>query len=191
MRCKRSTTMRFALATVLTLVASVSLTACEDDEHEGDDDDAPSAAAGAFLPSDAERAELLGVLQSVFDGLRTGDGDLLRQALDPDVRMVYTQTDDQGRASTGNADLEGLIQRVSTASEPLHERMWDPEVRVLGDIATIWTPYDFYAGDTFSHCGVDVATLMRGADGWKIVALEWSRAQPPACELHPEGPPGG
>ena len=54
----------------------------------------------------------------------------------------------------------------------------------------MWTPYDFYVGSEFSHCGVDVATLNRTADGWKVVSLDWNRQQPPECQLHPDGPPG-
>ena len=60
---------------------------------------------------------------------------------------------------------------------------------VNGSLATIWTPYDFYVGETFSHCGVDAANLMSGPDGWRIVALSWTRLQPPECDLHPDGPP--
>ena len=52
-------------------------------------------------------------------------------------------------------------------------------------------PGKFYAGETFSHCGVDAANLLAGPEGWRIVALSWTRLQPPACDLHPDGPPAG
>lgn len=183
--------LRTTLRTTLVLLA-VGAFGCADVEDHADDGPAtmPVEAVDAYAPSDAERAALVSALQQVFDALESGDGELLRAVMDPEVRMIYTQTDAEGVTIQGASTLEGLVRRIETASEPLIERMWDPEVRVQGDIATIWAPYDFYAGDTFSHCGIDVATLMRGADGWTIVALEWSRAQPPACELHPEGPPG-
>jgi hypothetical protein len=67
--------------------------------------------------------------------------------------------------------------------------MWEPVVVTNGPMATIWTPYDFYVGSDFSHCGVDVATMMQTDEGWTIVALSWTRLQPPSCDLHPDGPP--
>ena len=78
---------------------------------------------------------------------------------------------------------------LETVEEVMTERMWDAEVRVAGAIATIWTPYDFYIGSEFSHCGIDVATLMRRDGGWKIINLNWTRDVPPNCALHPDGPP--
>ena len=29
-------------------------------------------------------------------------------------------------------------------ARPMYERMWDPEVRIDGPVATLWAPYDFY-----------------------------------------------
>jgi hypothetical protein len=179
------------LRPVLVLALLAPLACGYDDPADEGDARAPSAIADGFAPTDAEREEILGALQKVFDALAAGDGDLLRSVMDADVRMVSTETDERGVISVGTSSLEGLVQRIESSSDPLVERMWQPEVRTRGAISSIWTPYDFYVGDTLSHCGIDVATLVRSEEGWKIVALNWSRAQPPACDLHPDGPPGG
>ncbi len=91
--------------------------------------------------------------------------------------------------SRGSSTVDGLAQRITSSDVPLVERMWDPGVIVDGPLATLWAPYDFYVGSDFSHCGIDVATLVRSDDGWTIVGLSWTRLQPPACDLHPDGPP--
>ena len=36
-----------------------------------------------------------------------------------------------------------------------------------GNIASVWTPYDFYINGEFSHCGVDLFYLVKEED-WKI-----------------------
>jgi hypothetical protein len=41
----------------------------------------------------------------------------------------------------------------------------------------------------WSHCGVDIFTMAKTADGWKIVTLVYSVLQPPACARHPDGAP--
>ena len=109
--------------------------------------------------------------------------------MDPSVVMHFSETRDDGETTFGSATVEGLASRISSSEAPLIERMWDPVVVTNGAMATIWTPYDFYVGADFSHCGVDVATMMETSGGWKVVALSWTRLQPPACELHPDGPP--
>jgi hypothetical protein len=49
--------------------------------------------------------------------------------------------------------------------------MWSPVVTVDGTLASIWAPYDFHFGTTFSHCGVDAVHLLKTVDGWRITAL--------------------
>ena len=155
----------------------------------GDTSADAATAPSVYEPSEADRTAVVGALQVVFDALESGDADLLRSVLDPDILMQYTETNAAGETTYGSSTLDGLAERIESSEQPLIERMWSPEVRVDGSLATIWAPYDFYSGSTFSHCGIDAATLVEREDGWKIVALSWTRLQPPACALHPEGPP--
>jgi len=145
----------------------------------------------AGVPTPDVTADVVSTLQTLFDALATGDAELLRGVVDPDILMHFTETSADGATTFGSSTLDGLAERITTSPSPLIERMWQPVVRVDGSMATIWTPYDFYMGSTFSHCGVDAATLMNTEDGWKIVSLAWTRMQPPACDPHPDGPPAG
>lgn len=81
--------------------------------------------------------------------------------------------------------------RERTHQVDLDERGFSPEVKVSGPVAMVWYPYDFYANDTWSHCGVDIFTLVKSADGWRIASFTYSVQQPPRCRQHPDGPPGG
>ena len=54
--------------------------------------------------------------------------------------------------------------------------------RIDDDLAQVWTDYAFYAGEKFSHCGIDAFQLIRGSDGrWRIINLIDTRRQEP-CE---------
>ena len=178
--------MKHALPLIVTLLLC---TACGGTEVGDDIPSSTEQATGVVehMPSASERADILAVLQAVFDGL-AGDPDLIANAMDTDVVMRSADAR-SGTTVFGSSTLEGLMQRVETGEDVMIERMWDAEVRVTGSLATIWTPYDFYIGLEFSHCGIDVATLMRRESGWKIIGLDWTRDVPPNCALHPEGPP--
>lgn len=178
--------MKRAVPLIATLLIS---TACGATDEGDDAASTPMQAAevAAHAPTTADQAEILAVLQAFFDGL-AGDPDLIANAVDPDIVMQSTDAR-SGTAVFGSSTLEGLLQRVETGEAVMTERMWDADVRVAGALATIWAPYDFYIGSDFSHCGIDVATLMRRDGGWKIINLNWTRDVPPNCALHPEGPP--
>ena len=71
------------------------------------------------------------------------------------------------------------------------ERGFEPQVLVSGPVAMVWLPYDFYADNKWSHCGVDVFTLLKTEAGWRLATVIWSVDQPPSCQRHPAGPPPG
>ena len=178
--------MKRAVPLIATLLISTACGATD----EGDDAATPpmqAAEVAAHAPTATDQADILAVLQAFFDGL-AGDPDLIANAVDPNIVMQSTDAR-SGTAVFGSSTLDGLLQRVETGEAVMTERMWDAEVRVAGALATIWTPYDFYIGSDFSHCGIDVATLMRRDGGWKIISLNWTRDVPPNCPLHPDGPP--
>lgn len=173
----------------LPLLLTLGLVSCGADEPMSEVQYTPGAPASTpYVASDATEGAIVATVQRLFDALEAGDADLLREVLDPDVVMKWSETRD-GTTTFGSTDVDGLAARITSAPDPLIERMWDPTVLVDGPMATVWTPYDFYAGSEFSHCGVDTVSLIEYEEGWRIVGLAWTRAQPPECELHPDGPP--
>ncbi|MDE0357267.1 MAG: nuclear transport factor 2 family protein [Gammaproteobacteria bacterium] len=146
-------------------------------------------ASADHMPSDADRAAILTTVQSLFDALGERDTELLTAILHPDILMRSVERSAGGERSASTSTLEGMVARLEADGPRMTERMWDPEVRISGDLATVWTPYDFYVGEDLSHCGADAFILMRDGDDWQITSLSWTRLQPPECELHPDGPP--
>jgi hypothetical protein len=72
--------------------------------------------------------------------------------------------------------LESFLRAVGTP----HADVWDEKTRnevvhVDGPLAVVWTDYAFFAGQKFSHCGVDAFQLARTPAGWRIVALADTR----------------
>ena len=151
---------------------------------------AETMASAGHMPSDADRAAILATVQSLFDALGERDTELLTSILHPDILMRSVERSAAGERSASTSTLEGMVARLEADGPRMTERMWDPEVRISGDLATVWTPYDFYVGEDLSHCGADAFILMREGGDWQITSLSWTRLQPPECELHPDGPPG-
>ena len=65
---------------------------------------------------------------------------------------------------------------VADAPVTFDERVGEVEVRVDDGLATAWMPYRFYAGDRFSHCGVNAMQFVRyappgEAPRWRIVQI--------------------
>ncbi len=174
--------------TATAILAALLAAGCTVQEAPADEPAVP-VTESAHTPTDADHTAILGTVQALFDALATGDGQALRDIMHPNVLMHSVERAADGTRSSSTSTLEQLVARVEGSEQVLTERMFDPEVRVSGDLAMVWTPYDFYVGDEFSHCGADAFVLARTGDSWTVVSLSWTRLQPPECELHPEGPP--
>jgi hypothetical protein len=130
---------------------------------------APAAGAAQQQDEQAIRA----VVDRLFDGMRTRDTTLMRSVFHAEARLF-------GHARDGSIDITSIsdfIAGIARAPDGmvLDEVLHDTEVRVDGPLAAVWTYYDFFAGDRFSHCGHDAIHLLKTGTEWKIVALADSR----------------
>ncbi len=139
-------------------------------------------------PNDADRRAIQAVVDSALAFITAGNAIALTDLMLPEAQ-VYSSRQRDGRWVYAARARD--TERLRTSGAPVVERGFDPEIRVSGPIAIVWLPYDIYVNNAWSHCGVDVFTLVRSGAGWRIGNLTYSVEQPPACLPHPGGPPPG
>lgn len=133
--------------------------------------------------STAERDAILKTVQAFFDTMTATDVEGARKILMPQGRFHATRMRDGNIRSFSNEEYFADLQ---AGKQTLRERMWNPEVRVHGLIATVWTPYDFWVDGKFSHCGIDAFDLVKTEEGWKIAGGAYTLED--NCEPSPLGP---
>lgn len=109
----------------------------------------------------------LATVRRLFDGMRQRDTAAMHALFDSTARLVTTTTRN-GQPVMRVASIDRWLQAVGSATQELDERIWDAEVRVDDNLATVWVKYEFLAGGQFSHCGVDAFQLFKGPTGWRI-----------------------
>ena len=137
---------------------------------------------------EAAKANVLAVVQRFLDALAARDPAACKATLAPEGQLQAINEGGAKGPSISYRLLGEFAERLPTWKECPLERIWNPTVLVHGRIATVWTPYDFHRDGKFSHSGVDVFTLMRAGDDWKIVNLAFNM-QPQVPSQHPDGPP--
>jgi hypothetical protein len=141
------------------------------------------APGGGAQQADEELA-VIAAAQALFDAMWALDPVAFRDSMVPDGFLMAVGPDNSRRTSR-----DDFAARIGDQTRPMIERMWEPEVRIDGPVATLWAPYDFYSGLEFSHCGTDSFQLAKTTEGWKIVMVSYTAQMPPACDTHPDGPP--
>jgi hypothetical protein len=122
---------------------------------------------------DPERAAVMATVQRVFDAMRTRDTALLSSVFDTTARLVGVRRDNTISLTTPAAF--GATLTRAPAGDVWNERIFDPEVRIDGDLAQVWAYYTFHRNKEFTHCGVDAFMLRKLGTQRKITQLSDSR----------------
>ncbi len=131
------------------------------------------AASGQTSPD----KDVLAVVRRLFDGMRAGDTAMARSAFDAMAELVsVSPPDSSGFYRVSQTPVDGFLRAIGTPHPDVwDEQIFDTEVRVDGGLASVWTKYAFYRGQTLNHCGVDVFELALRPDGWKIIHVADTR----------------
>jgi hypothetical protein len=123
----------------------------------------------------AQQSATDGVKQSIntmFDAMRKGDSTLLKSVFAKEMVLQSISTNKEGKAVISTDSANDFAKAIGTPHAVVYdERITYGDIKIDGDLASVWAPYKFYLGDKFSHCGVDVFSLMKTVTGWKVIYI--------------------
>lgn len=141
------------------------------------------AAPATARAQSMEEKDVVAVIEKFFAGMLARDTAMMRTTFDPAGRLVAIAQPREGqptvRATTMDQFLAGIARGTG---EGANERIHSPEVRIDGNLATVWTFYTLHVGERFIHCGYDAFQLLRLPEGWKIVSVADTR-RTTGCEV--------
>lgn len=128
-------------------------------------------------PPPHPEAQVMAVVNQLFDAMRAADADAVRGLFHPELeKMASSGLQQDGAPVVRFGDLEGFATSVGGANPgDFDERLGNPQIRIDDNLATVFTPYAFYLRGQLSHCGVNVFLIARTGDDWKIVGLADTR----------------
>jgi hypothetical protein len=133
-----------------------------------------------------DKSAVVAAVQQFFDTMATRDVEGARRVLMPEARM-FSVREQNGQSVARASTVENYLKSLGEGKQNNRERMWDPEVKIRGGIASVWTPYDFWVDGKFSHCGIDIFDVVKTADGWRIAAVTYT-VERTGCAPSPLGP---
>ena len=114
-------------------------------------------------------------VQNFFKGFHKGDVALLKTTIHKDL---YSQT------TFINAKGESILRSDAKAYESLvafaekvkptdnyFEKILSYTIHIDGNLASVWTPYEFYNNQKFSHCGANSFQLFNNNGSWEIIFI--------------------
>ncbi|KFF13608.1 hypothetical protein IW15_07440 [Chryseobacterium soli] len=104
-------------------------------------------------------------IRDLFLAMKNADSGLLKSSL-TETAVLQTITKD---GAVKNEDIKDFISSISKAVKgDLDERITIESIQVDGNLASVFTPYQFYYKGKFSHCGANSFQLVQQNKVWKI-----------------------
>ncbi len=141
------------------------------------------SATWAFdLRAQSEEDAVRATIDTLFDGMRSGDSTMVRAVLHPNARFLTTAIR-EGDPVLHEGGVDGFVEAVGAPHDQVwDERIWNLSIQIDDRLAAAWMDYAFFLGDRFSHCGVNAFQLFKGLDGWKVIQITDTRRSE-SCEL--------
>jgi hypothetical protein len=129
-------------------------------------------AQDSFTEGDAK-----GIIDTFFEGFHKGDTLLMKSVLAENVMLQSASANKDGKNILSESPMSEFLKSIGSrpSDQVWVEKLLGYNVQIDGNLAHVWTPYEFWFNGTFSHCGANAFTLAKFDDGWKIIHLIDSR----------------
>jgi Putative lumazine-binding len=130
-----------------------------------------------FAQSEDEKA-IKSVVVQLFDSMQKHDSTSIRSCFHPTARMqVVAENRKTGIVEiTTQKTIDNFVKSIGSlpTSSQIEEKALKSEIKIDGQLATVWTKYEFYRGGKISHCGIDAFQFYKSLEGWKILTLTYT-----------------
>jgi hypothetical protein len=125
------------------------------------------------LSSNAQKQEIQKCIESFFEGFHQRDSTKIKLVCsDKMILQSISESTVKGNKLSDESAKEFYKSIASIPSNmKFQEKILSYNIQIDGTMAHVWTPYEFYLNDKFSHSGVNAFTLFKEKDSWKIIYL--------------------
>lgn len=116
----------------------------------------------------SEESQIKETIDKLFSGMKNGNSELVGSAFSENAIMQTISKDETVKTEK----LKSFVSSISKFSkDDLDERITYSSIQIDGNLASIFTPYEFYFKGKFSHCGANSFQLVKQNNIWKIQYL--------------------
>lgn len=122
--------------------------------------------------NDSEKKAIKVTINQFFDCLKTQDTVLLKKTvlLNGQIWVANSRNEpSEFYTRFFKDDIKSFDPNTIFEEKP-----YSFNINVHKDMAMAWVPYEFIRNGKFSHCGVDIFTLLKMGSTWKIANVSYS-----------------
>ncbi len=112
--------------------------------------------------------EIRKTINQLFEGMRNADSISVKSTFSENAVMQTINS----KTEVHSEDFRKFAKSVSNFKKgDLDEKIFFESIKIDGNLASVWTPYQFFFQGKFLHCGVNSFQLVKQNEVWKIQYL--------------------
>jgi hypothetical protein len=125
-----------------------------------------------FSNGQDNESDIKKVVNNLFNSMRSSDSKELLSCFHDGATLKSILKDSTGTTLVKDELISDFAASVSKLPKGYaDERIIFDVIKIDGDLAFVWTPYELYFNGKFIHCGVDAFVLLKLNNQWKISSL--------------------
>ena len=125
-----------------------------------------------YLPINAQDLLPKKIIEDFFVAFHAKDTITLRELCHPEIIMQTIANSKEGNKIETN-EFSAFLKSIASipVNMKFEERILNKNIQIDGNLAHVWTPYEFYINDQLSHIGANSFTLYNENGKWQIIHL--------------------
>lgn len=118
------------------------------------------------------------IVNNLFKAMLLSDSAAFHACFAPEALLQTVEKDKLNKTAVRSeliAETAGILRKFPAGTA--EEKMVFDIIRIDGDLAIVWAPYQFYFGGKLLHCGVNSIQLVKLPEGWRIQYIIDTRRQ--------------
>jgi len=141
---------------------------------------------GSYVHSQNEvkEIEVRNTIETFFEGFHKADTAIINKTIHKDLKIQTSFINAKGESILKTNLKEDFLKSIVTknSTDIWLEKLRTITIKIDQDMASVWTPYEFYFNNKFSHCGVNSFQLFNNNGNWEIIYLIDTRRKQ-GCEF--------
>ena len=127
----------------------------------------------ALNAQNSETENVKATILEFFDAFHKQDTTVLKSLVTDKITLQSISTNKEGKTILKEDDFNLFVKNIASIPKDrkFEEKLLDFNIQVDGNMANVWTPYEFWYQEKLSHCGVNSFQLIRLDGKWKIIYL--------------------
>ena len=127
----------------------------------------------AIAQNTGREAAVKSSILTFFDGFHKGDTAIIKSVIDNNLQLQTAFYNKQGESVLKTESKKQFLSAIAArdSNTVWLEKLLGFTILTDSNLAVVWTPYEFYFNNEFSHCGVNVFQLLFTGEKWMITSI--------------------